>query len=437
MKRIKHKIQAHAHKLRHHPHVKKHGKTIGLPLLIIFLFLGIVVPVNRWYQRKSLEKFPLSDRQLLSAQWLDLEKVLQNAFEMESPYWPAQLYSAGEYYNINYTFDLDLTQYLKNLISQHQSDYTSIVVVDNETGHILSALDHERKTNIFDKKITFSATSPAASLFKVITAADVIQHRNVSSLTPFSFWGRKTTLYRTQLQEQKRERQVPFKQAFAESNNVVFGKAALKYSDSLSLLKTAESFGFNRTVIDFLNMGKSFFPIAENEYNLAELASGLNTVTMISPVHAAKMAAIVANGGKDLNLKIVKSLSLQSNQAELFPPDLHESHQKVVISPDTNEELKVMMRGAIENGTAKMIRKKMNRKLYERLEMGGKTGQMTGGIPQGKRDWFIMYVYPKDGSSKGVSIAIMLVNQQHWYVRSVFMAMKIIEHLYAERPARS
>jgi cell division protein FtsI/penicillin-binding protein 2 len=322
--------------------------------------------------------------------------------------------------------------FLKNLISMQPSDFTSIVVLDNATGNILAAIDHERKTNKFDKKVTFSATSPAASLFKVVTAADVIQNRNVSSVTPFSFWGRKTTLYRNQLREQSREHEVPFKKAFAESNNVVFGRAALKYSDSLSLFKTAESFGFNRSLVDYVDSGKSFFPLAENEYNLAELGSGLNNVTMISPVHAAKIAAIIANGGRDLPLRLVKSLTQTSNGAEIFAPLVHKGKLRDVITPHTNEELRIMMREAVENGTARMIRKKMKHSLYEQLDLGGKTGQMTGGIPQGKRDWIIMYSSPKDGQSKGISLAVMLVNQEHWYVRSVFLALKILEHVYAD-----
>ncbi|MDH4469069.1 MAG: penicillin-binding transpeptidase domain-containing protein [Bacteriovoracaceae bacterium] len=427
MKRIKDQVRERVKKIGKHPKFK----TVGIPVLVIFILLGILVPINRWHQNKSIENFSFLEQAKLSSYWLDLERLLQNSFEVESPYWPSLFSSAGEQYNVNYTYDLDLMKYLKDLISLYPSDFTSVVVIENSTGQILAAIDHERKTNKFDKKVTFSATSPAASLFKVITAADVIQNRNVSSITPFGFWGRKTTLYRNQLRAQPRDREIPFKKAFAESNNVVFGKAALQYSDSLSLFKTAESFGFNRNLIELLDTGKSFFPLAESEYNLAELGSGLNTMTMISPVHAAKIAAIIANGGKDFSLKLVKSITQHSNGAEIFPPPAPPEKMREVITPHTTEELRIMMREAVENGTARMIRKKMNRKIYEQLDMGGKTGQMTGGIPQGKRDWFILYASPKNDPQKGISIAVMLVNQEHWYIRSVFLAMKIVEHVYA------
>lgn len=41
-----------------------------------------------------------------------------------------------------------------------------------------------------------------------------------------------------------------FESAFAQSNNVIFGKAAIQNLDSARLVKIAENFGYNQTLIN-------------------------------------------------------------------------------------------------------------------------------------------------------------------------------------------
>ena len=105
--------------------------------------------------------------------------------------------------------------------------------------------------------------------------------------------------------------------------------------------------------------------------------------------------------------------------------------EEVVVSKDTASELKKMMRETVHSGTAKVISKKLPTPILDKLDIGGKTGQMTGGIPEGKRDWFISFVRPKERPHDlGISIAVMIVNQERWYIRSTKLTKEIINYYY-------
>ena len=356
--------------------------------------------------------------------------------------------SSGHQFDVKYTIDEPLQAQVQKLLKQYRSDFGAVVVLDNNTGGIKVALDHDWSENRFGKKLAFFSTSPAASLFKVITAADVLE-RGLSSSEYFTYRGKPSTLFKTQLgnlepsnsNEGKRaaaqwEKSLTFKTAFAKSNNVVFGKAALQYTKASHIYQTAERFGFNQLMIPYLDLSKSYFPMASDAYNLAELASGLNTTTLISPLHAAFIAMTIVNNGELKSLTLIDGIyptgSSNKNVVEEFPvlrPAANHQHWPV-IKEQTAETLREMMQETLLTGTAMKIRKQLPKALWERWEIGAKTGQMTGGIPLGKRDWIMLYAKPKDGDGTdlGISMAIMLVNQEKWYVRSTAIAKEIIQY---------
>jgi cell division protein FtsI/penicillin-binding protein 2 len=171
----------------------------------------------------------------------------------------------------------------------------------------------------------------------------------------------------------------------------------------------------------------SQFPLAENQYNLAELASGFNRVTMISPVHAASIASIIASDGVFKYPQLLKRITDPNNKKEIWRND---PISRRVLKEESSLQLKRMMQLTVERGPARAAFRRMPYKIKESLDIGGKTGSITGGVPYGKRDWFIVYAVPKDKSHPGISIAIMIVNVKKWYVRSTYLAKNIIEYYH-------
>ena len=75
--------------------------------------------------------------------------------------------------------------------------------------------------------------------------------------------------------------------------------------------------------------------------------------------------------------------------------------------------------------------KDKRKRVLNSLNIGGKTGTITGGLPYGKRDWFVSYAIPKNNFDKGISLCVMIVNVKKWYIKSPVLAKNIIEYYYS------
>lgn len=356
------------------------------------------------------------------------DKLTQEVFKNET--WPAEVEYNDKEYQVRFSINEELTDYIKKELKRYRSDYASVVVIDNNTGKIISAIDYTRDTKKFGKNLTFSSTNPAASVFKVVTAADLIENTEVESDTLFTYAGKSTTLYKYQLRSENRSRwsrQIPLKKAFALSNNVVFGKAAISNTNYKSLSKMANKFGFNKDNLQVLDLGNSIIGRKGDSYELAELASGFNRQTMMSPVHGAIMASIIANDGLLKKPTLVDEIKdLRQDRVVWQAPLILER----TLSKHTAKSMQELMETTVRKGTARTAFRRPRSNLINNLKVGGKTGTITGGVPYGKRDWFISYAMPQDGENKGISVCVMIVNVKKWYIKSTVFARKVIEHYY-------
>jgi peptidoglycan glycosyltransferase len=358
-----------------------------------------------------------------------LKESLEKSF-MTGLEWPDTLRYQNKSFRVEYTFNAILTGYIKNLLKQYRSDYTTVTVIDNQTGKVLAAIGYQGKENKFDKNLILTSSHPSASLIKVVTAAELLQNTQVRKDTMFDFRGRSTTLFKYQLNDSRGRfgKTQTFETAFAKSNNVIFGKAAIKNTTSANLVKMAESFGFNQPILREFSFLKSAIHPAHDEYEFAELASGFNNETVISPVHAAAMASIIANDGILKTPKIISNIVDQKSGESVWQES---NEEKRVITLETSKEMQELMGMTIDGGTARRSFRGLRGGYKDALEIGGKTGHITGGIPFGKRDWFAAYAIPREkNEGKGISISVMNVNVKRWHVKSAQLAKSIIEYYY-------
>ncbi len=404
----------------------KNKTSLYLSLLVVGAISSFGL-YNLWKEMKKEEK-----REEIITTRTIIKDNLNEAFRFSKKTFPKQIALKDEQVNIKYSFNSDLTDYIKKLLKRYRSDYTSVIVIDNETGFILSAVGYERDGNQFNMSLPFSSTHPSASLFKIVTTADLLEKSEVTKDSVFKFRGRGTTLYKYQLKDKKSrwQRRQSFERAFAYSNNVIFGKAAIKNSTGERLFDMATDFGFNEKLMEEISLSKSVFEMPDTDYELAEMASGFNKRTMISPVHAAILASVVANDGVLNYPRVVTEISDNNTNKMIWSPQ-HKT--KRVLEVATARELQELMETTVKRGTARGSFRRLNRKLREGLEIGGKTGSITGGVPFGKRDWFTSFAIPTNEShGKGISIAVMNINLKKWYVKSSYLARKVIEYYYKE-----
>jgi cell division protein FtsI/penicillin-binding protein 2 len=281
----------------------------------------------------------------------------------------------------------------------------------------------------FGKSITFSSSHPAASIFKVVTTSALLTHTDVTPETNFKFRGRSTTLYRYQLQSPKNKRWVRnqnLRYAFATSNNVIFGRSAIENLNGKHLTAQAKVFGFNRDLMNEVSLGRSFMAPPISLYNLAEVASGFNRKTLMSPVHGAYIASLIAREGKDITPRLIKSLT-EVDGGNVYNL-LSKENSKQLVKPTVAKNVKEMMELVVRRGTARSAyRRFLRTRLASGYRFGGKTGTITGGLPYGRRDWFISFGQPEDDPEDlGVSMCVMIINKKKWYVRSSVLTKRIM-----------
>lgn len=344
---------------------------------------------------------------------------------------PHDIKFEDDLFEVEYTFNDELTSYVRKLLRRHRPDYTSVVIIDNNNGNILTAIGHQREGNKPADVLPFTSTHPSASLFKVITSAALVEDADVKNKTVFTYRGRGTTLYKYQLKNKKTRwtRKQSFKNAFAFSNNVVFGKAAINHISGEELFDMARKFGFNEELMVDVDLSKSRFVHPRSDYHLAELASGFNKETLISPIHGALIASVVANDGELVYPRMVLNVKNKSTKELIWN---NEVRSKKVYSKETADYLESLMEYTANKGTARILERKLPRKMRRDLIVGAKTGSLTGGIPYGKRDWVTTFAKPASSAEKdkGISICVMIVNKKKWYVKSTFLANKIINYYY-------
>ncbi|MFN7727922.1 MAG: penicillin-binding transpeptidase domain-containing protein [Bdellovibrio sp.] len=333
---------------------------------------------------------------------------------------------------IDYSIDADLQKEADRLLKSYRPDYGSVVVMDALTGRVL-AISTFQKGDPLAPNLALRGTFPAASIFKIVTATAAVDKYSLSPETIVMFNGGNYTLYKKNVMEAKRNRwsrDMTIREAFARSINTVFGRLTLEHLQPGDLEEYAVRFGFNKKIESDLPFDTGFTEIPhEKAYHLTEIASGFNRVTTMSPLQGAMIAASVAGSGKMMVPTIVDRIR-DDNGDILYQSEPVTA--AVTMTPEGAERLKKMMGSTISRGTSsKAFRPLMRDKKFRELELGGKTGSLTGDNPRGKVDWFVGYAI--GGADSRLAIAAITVNVKNWTVKSSHLAQSLFRKHYKDQ----
>ena len=346
-------------------------------------------------------------------------KILNNEYPTEAVFGQATP-SDPHLYKINYTLQPDLQSHAQELLERYRPDYAAIVMMDAKTGEILAMSSFEKKKD-YGSNLALKATYPAASIFKVITAATAIDRSGLNPDHRIAFNGGNYTLFKKNVLSDKVNRWTRFitmKDAFARSINTAFGRLSMESIEPHDLSEYANRFLFNQEIPSDFHVQRSVASVpTEKGFELTEVASGYNRFNTLSPVHGALIASTIVNGGKMPDPHLVKTIMNAQNESIYSRANLTDFDiAKQIITPESAEKVKQMMEQTVLSGTSrKTFRQFVRDRKFKEVEMGGKTGHFSGTDPKGRTDWFVGYA--SDGTDK-IAIATITVNVEKWTVKS-------------------
>lgn len=392
--------------------------VLFIGLVFVVLVIGLFLPgkysITRWgisMKAPSITVLPLphGDKYAKSGYSKNIlaDMIGPNLFKPDEPGTYCLKDQSGNDLFITTTLDSELQNWAVKTASKVKAYLTALVVLEPTTGNVLAMAGY--KKGYAKENLTLQSSFPAASIFKIVTAAAVLETSEMTPGSTLAYSGQRHTLYRKYLVPDFRNGQykTTLEESFAKSINIVFGKLGAFTLGPGPLDDFAERFNFNRPInFDIPVEPSRFDSPGDNAFLLAEKASGFNRETQISPLHGAMIAAAVANEGILMEPSVIKEAFDRDNT-------IYYRHKPTeigtVMSKRAVSELKEMMMAAISRGTARPAFKDIRyHRTLSRLTLGGKTGTINDDFDR-KVDWFVAFAEWPDTDEK-IALAVLIIH---------------------------
>jgi penicillin-binding protein A len=347
---------------------------------------------------------------------------------------PIILNSDGRRYFIHTAIYPKLQKYILRTLKRSRTQQSAVVVMDPHDGRLLSMVNYD--ANGHSENLCLQADYPAASLFKIVTAAAALESAGLTPDKSLYYRGSRHTLYKSQLKTKKDRwtTQTKLRKAFALSNNAVFGKIGIYHLGQQKLIRYSDKFFFNRTIASDLPLAVSRVQVLADDFGLAEIASGFNKDTLISPLHAALLAAVAVNNGEMPAPRLVESIRNESNKVVYQAP---RPVMAAAVSPETARDIKILMQDAVRYGTSRTAFRKLRRKKrFKNYDLGAKTGTINDRRDQFKYDWVTAFAVSPNGAGS-ICVSVLGVHGKILGTRSTEMTRAIVDYYFSTVDAKS
>jgi cell division protein FtsI/penicillin-binding protein 2 len=329
------------------------------------------------------------------------------------------------------TAHLSLDPYLQRtasrILRQYEFPEAAVVVLDTAGGRVLAWASHVEKGPARD--LCVEATAPAASVFKIVTGAALVETAGLTPDARQCYSGGESRINPADLvDDPKRDRWcATLGEAMGRSLNTVFARLALKNLTPADLTGMGGAFGFGDPVPFDVPVAASSLFIPEDKLGFARTAAGFWNTTM-SPIEAANIANTVANQGEMLRPVIVESVADPAGS-------LYQAPKRTVIrravQPETAAALTSMMETTIRGGTSyKAFHDPEGRPFLPNISVAGKTGTLTRAETQQFYTWFVGFAPSR---APEVAIAVLVVNTPSWRAKANVVARDVLRAYFASK----
>lgn len=316
----------------------------------------------------------------------------------------------------------------QSLLERYDLPEAGVVLLDVETANTLVYASRVGKGKRFD--VNVRAEAPAASIFKIITGAALLQKPGISSDTEQCYRGGLSRIRADELIDNPRlDRScASLAVAMGRSINVVFARLAGRHLTPERLTQAAHAFGFGRPTPFDVPTEAPKVELPTDPLEFARAAAGFWHTTL-SPLAGAAIALAIANDGLMLAPRVVRALSDGAT-----PQWLAAAEPSVVgraVEPRAAHELTQMMIQTVASGSAfKSFRTAAGTSYLPFIPVAGKTGTLSRSEANRYYTWFVGFAPANDPE---VAVAALVVNGPIWRLKAPHLARDVLRAYFAER----
>lgn len=330
---------------------------------------------------------------------------------------------------ITFTVDPEIQTALESMLDNRNVAHGSVVLIDPPTGRVLAMASHtEHDTPL--PNLARKSTAPSASVFKVITAAALIESGGIDPAKPVCYHGGRSSLTKTNIKGDKRRdtKCASLDAALAWSINSIMAKLAFNHLERDDLAEWAERFGYNQIIPFELPVEVSTAEFVDDPFERARSAAGF-WHTYLSPLHGAMIGAMLANDGVMMQPSIIERVESRDGEVlKSFEPQVF----REVMPAKTARLLGEYMQKTTESGTARKYFKHRNGFPAD-VVASGKTGTLSNKDPYLGFTWFVGYA-ERDGQAVGV--AGLACNTPLWQIKGAYAASEGVR-MFFKRQGRT
>jgi peptidoglycan glycosyltransferase len=320
------------------------------------------------------------------------------------------------------TLDASLQQHMEAYFARYEVPEAGLVAIDPSSGRVLAYVSH-RGRDTAPADMARDASAPAASVFKIITGAALLD-AGVPATQRVCYHGGESRLVASLLDPNPELDRTcaTLAEAMGGSLNAVFARLADQRLDAPTLERYAHAFAFDQGLPFDLESTPSTIEVPTERLEFARTSAGF-WHSHLSPLHGALIAATIANGGAMPRAAVVDHvIDADGHVVHRFEPQTY----RQVIGRDTADALNRMMRLTVSRGTARRaFHDDRGRPFLPGIAVAGKTGTLSEERPYRGYTWWVGFA-PADHPR--IAIATLVVNTPEWRIKASHAAVEALRH---------
>ncbi len=325
------------------------------------------------------------------------------------------------------SLDPILQRSVQSVMRRYRVPEAGTVMMDVKTGKLLVYASYVKDGEPYD--VNVRAVAPAASIFKVITGAALVERASLNADSKQCYHGGRSRISAEELREDpaKDKYCATLGEAMGRSLNVVFGRLAQKHLVPEDISRMGGAFGFGSAVPFVVSNQASSIEVPEEPIEFARTSAGFWHTTL-SPLAAVGIAQTIASDGVTLQPRIVSKV-IDKGQVSWEDDGKPKVLRRAVQAPTAKEVAKMMAHTVIDGSARAAFHDNKGRSYLPGVAVAGKTGTLSKAESERTFTWFVGFA-PADQPE--VAIATLVINTPTWHIKAPDLAREALRAYFAK-----